>query len=85
MKNATVYNFMLFSPNQMAKVCRKNNSMRQLIFLPSGGLCWSVAMKAISMLMMTEAFMIQSQTSLKKQEDPSITATSIFPFQRKWN
>lgn len=37
MKNVTVYNFMIFPPNQMAKVCSKNNSMRQLIFLPSGG------------------------------------------------
>lgn len=60
MKNATIHNFTFSSPNQMAEVCSKNNSLWQLIFLPSGSLHWSVAMKAISMLMMTEAFMIQS-------------------------
>lgn len=55
----------IFSSNQMAEVCSKNNSVWQLIFLPSGVLHWSVAMKAISMLMKTEAFMIQSETCKK--------------------
>lgn len=87
MKNSTIYNVTFCPLNKMTEACCKNNSVWQLIFLPSGGLYWSVAMKAISMfmMMMTEAFMIQIQTSLKKQEDPLWQAISIFPFQRKLN
>lgn len=85
MKNATISNFTFCPLNQMAEACSKNNSMWQLIFLPSGGLYWSVAMKAISMLvmMMTEAFMIQIQTGLKKQEDPTMTSHEYLPLSKE--
>lgn len=67
----------------MAEVCSKNNSVWQLIILLSGGFHWSVAMKAISMLMMTKDFMIQSQTSLKKQEDPGNHSHKCLPISKE--